>query len=475
RLYTGDVAADGCGALSLYDTWRNRDFVERCLPAGKYTLQLIGRTNKARAHENGQSNLGRIVTTTLTVGQEFASRFGLHADGEVDYINAGAPLQDGVLYYATRDTFDCRTTILPTGYSSCVAGNDRAIYRVVQIDRDGILWMGGNPYDQYYRGVRYRLFRGNANDLATAYTAADDLLGLVDQMACQTLYNTAQDAKVCVTPGYYTLVAYANVSLIGYSDRPYFQFQAYTPTLFSDPANPQVLPNLSAGGPSVTGTPSTFSCDDNPNTLIGYTPCSGYTKMVYREIYVEDPLLVTMTFSYLDYRTYSDGSATHRVFRGRVSDGSLSSLFRDCGGTMSNVCMSPGWYTIVSYGRGEDYITPAYTVGRGYSVGDRTNVSITYDPDVQRFSTFETRDTTHRDNPIFWEPRGTHTAQIPHLYKSVTLQTENFDCGLNTPFPTGITPCNAAHNRISYRVFTLTKPSYVYISNLRPSGRSYQS
>jgi hypothetical protein len=107
RLYRGDVMDDDCAGLTFDRSWRNNDQLVRCLPAGKYTLQMLGRTNRQRAHQSGLSSLGRIQTMTMTVGQEYSTQFGLRADGEYDQINGGAPLVTNVRYNATADTFDC--------------------------------------------------------------------------------------------------------------------------------------------------------------------------------------------------------------------------------------------------------------------------------------------------------------------------------------------------------------------------------
>jgi hypothetical protein len=233
RIFSGDVVADGCGALVLYDQARpgdNQNYVLRCVPAGKYSVQLLGQTNFDIAHRNdvNTTNLSRNVVTTITIGNEFDSKFGLHAAGELDTINDGNPLAYGVTYNATRDTFDCRTTTLPQGFSSCATGNDRIMYRLIQVHEDGVLYVSGGRRELFCEGVRYRLFRGDANALALPgadYGTGEEIPGLVDQAGCQALissclFGTQIPFKVCVTPGWYTLVTYGNPRVVGMWDQP---------------------------------------------------------------------------------------------------------------------------------------------------------------------------------------------------------------------------------------------------------------
>jgi hypothetical protein len=60
----------------------------------------------------------------------------------------------------------------------------------------------------------------------------------------------------------------------------------------------------------------------------------------------------------------------------------------------------------------------------------------------------------------------------PKNDRTYTLDWEFWSCANNLPFPDGITPCNPSHNRVSYRVFSITKPSYVTIRFSGSSGAS---
>ncbi|MBX3103149.1 MAG: PKD domain-containing protein, partial [Bacteroidetes bacterium] len=487
RIFEGDVVADGCNALALFQQARpnnNTDHIIYCMPAGKYSVQLLGQSNMHLAHRNdvNSTNLARNVTTTISIGSEFESQFGLHADLEVDIINNGNPLAYGVTYNAMQDTFDCRTTTLPQGFTTCAASNDRAMYRLIQVYEDGVLYVSGGRRELYCEGVRYRLFRGDANALAQSgnhYGPGEEIPGLVDQAGCQSLVNnctfgTQIPFKVCVTPGWYTLVTYGSPNTVGMWDRPWVRFYPHENTNYTDSLAPEAVPPLSASSGPRSATFTRFSCMDNANTFGGVAPCGNYTKAVYREIELTQALLVSFINNYSQVLG-TDGGVQHRIYNGWKSDGSLGTVFRNCFGNFNDLCMPAGKYTVVTYGWGETFPSPTYTGNRGGTVYDQTGFTLTYNPNVQKYSTFATRDTAHRDSPVFWEPRTGHTAQIPLLHKTTNLDIEYFDCVNNLPFPTGITPCQPAHNRISYRVFTLTKSSHVYIYNTRPAFRSYQS
>ena len=463
RLYQGDVTSGGCGGLTLYDEFRN-DRYFNCLPAGTYSVQILGMNNPPQAHSYN-THLGRNVSLSLELDQVSVQSFGLHTPAEIDQVNGGTALVSGNTYNTTSDVLDCRTTLMPAG-DVCNANNNRAIYRRIVVNADGILTVGGGNWQRF----RYRLYRGDAS---TAPVVGNELQGLVDQAGCQ---STSPPFKVCVTPGVYTLVSFGDNSDINRGDSPWVRFEAFGPTAFNNPASPEILDTINGSNLSSSATLTRFTCEDNPLDILGYSPCNGATKQVYREIYLADDYLINFSSSYNAYQV-SNGGIRHRIFRGRISNGSISSLYRNCGNNFQ-ACMEPGWYTIVTYGFGETFTNPEYTSGRGDNIGDQTGFTITADPDTQRYGgALADADTTGLDNPIFWEPdfSNGHTSLHPRNHKSVSLPAEFWDCADNLPLPAGIAPCSPSHNRVSFRVFTLTKPSYVRITGLNPWPSGHQS
>lgn len=466
RIYQGDVTTGGCN-IPL-DTEFFNSLHYNCMPAGKYSLQILGTFNETEAH-TWRTHIGKNINIHFEATQPQLQLFGLHSTLEADSINGGVPLVSGNTYTSTQDYFDCQTTYLPAG-SHCNAANDRAIYRIIEVDQSGILSVGGGNWIYF----RYKLYQGDAR---IEPIVGNEIQNLTDLAACQSTYYPF---KVCVTPGTYTLVSYGDISDVGRGDNPWIRFETFAPTSFTDPNNPEILDTLSNSNTSVTGTGTRFDCNDNPLTILGYTPCSGATKQVYREFYLADPAAIQFISNHTAYQ--NEGGVSHRIFQGRISDGSLTGLLHDCtGGFSTDACnpLSPGWYTVVTYAYGETYVSPQYSSGRGGSIGNLTNVSINIIPPLnsQKYYDFANAEQVNGGNPIFWEMNipGGHTSQIPLNNKTYTLGTEYWDCTDNLPFEAGITACNASHNRVSYRVFTLSKPSYVFIYNLNPYPYGYQS
>ncbi|MCS7152364.1 MAG: PKD domain-containing protein [Bacteroidia bacterium] len=475
RIFEGTPASNGCNltlrAVVDNDGWAN------CLPAGTYTVQVLARINRSvlwNLCRSPYAALGLPVSFHMQLGSTPQQLFGLHnRPQEADAINGGLPLTPGVTYYAQWDTLDCRTTVLPAG-DVCEPTNNRAIYRVVRVDQEGILEIGGGNWWRF----RYRLYRGDAR---IEPIVGGRIQNLIDQVGCQDLY---WPVKVCVTPGYYTLVSFGDDMDIGERDRPWFRFHVfppgerrfYTPAApVSLPGSPDPRPNVEEVGTiggsthSLTATWTRVTCENNPLTILGYPPCGGATKQFYWEVYIAEPSLITFSPQYAYVAWPELGITGWRTFRGRISDGSLTSLYRDCHGSYT-ACMEPGWYTFVAYAVGGTYTNPSYSNGRGGAIGNRIWFVISRDPRVQKYGTFAT---AHRPGNLDWVP---HYTYAPNQHRSYALDWEFWSCANNLPFPSGITPCGAGQNRVSYRVFSVTRPSYLVIfqDGCYSSSRLYQ-
>ena len=107
------------------------------------------------------------------------------------------------------------------------------MYRVFYVDQDGFVRLsdGAWPY------LEYKLFRGNA---ATSPVVNGEIQGLVNQACCQSLYYFAP-VKVCVTPGYYTLVTYGDSSDIQQVDQPNIFFDTHPPYPLTNTLKPEVM------------------------------------------------------------------------------------------------------------------------------------------------------------------------------------------------------------------------------------------
>ncbi len=460
RVFQGS-AADSCN-LSLVTEIRGRTEIP-CLEAGTYSVQILGQINSP-SWPAYRTNLGTSSRLNIELSAISLNNFKLHTPTAYDSVNNLNPLQVGNIYGTTPNPFDCDQTVMPPG-DSChftyysYNRNDRAIYRIIEIGQDGIMTVGGGNW----RYLRYKVFQGDAS---TSPVVNGILTSLVDLACCQ---SARFPFKVCVSPGRYTLVTYGDVTDINRVDQPWVSFDTFPPSQFTVPTMPDVMDTLGLtnGLFTIHSTPSYFTCDfDNPMTIMGYAPCGGATKQMYHEFYLADS--ASISFTDLTNQFYYGGGVTHRMFKGRLSTNSLTGLERDCfGGFTMSSCdfMAPGWYTVVSYHTGGTYANPAYCSGTGAGIGDqnffRIGINAPYEP--PRFNTFAKAEQVNGGNPLTWYQQQGHTDTIPYHDTTYTLGTEYFDCEDDLPFPAGIVACNTSFNRVSYRVFTLAKPSLVYI------------
>ncbi len=460
RVFQGDASVD-CN-LPLYGEGNyGQDFP--CMPPGIYSVQVLGASNVAYGPGTGTS-LGKTSTLEVEVLQKNINQFGLATPTNFEAINGGAALAPASNYVTTQNYFDCQTTIMPAG-DSCSAINDRAMYRVFTVGQDGYVRISGGNYNYF----QYKLFAGNAT---TAPVVNGTITGMTDLTCCHSLYFYSP-LKVCVTPGDYTLVTYGDSTDVNISDNPTIRFDTIPPPPFTSPATAEILDTLSLINTPVSSTPVYVPCTDNPLTILGYAPCGNATKQVYREFYLADTASVTFQHNLLA-TAYSDGSILHRMFRGRISTNSLTGLERDCFSSFymsSCEFMEPGWYTVVTYSDGDTYTDPEYCApDRGKSIGNQTGFTLTVNPAYQPplFNTFAKAEQVNGGVPLSWSPQfaAGHTDTIPKYDTTYVLGTEYFNCENDLPLPAGIVSCNPAYERVSYRVFTLDKPSMVKIYNL---------
>ncbi len=458
RIFSGNSVADGCN-LPLYHEAGWPNFTLRCMPPGSYTVQILGHYEPGSLWYSCNGVLGHRLNFRVRVTTPVEMNYGLrNRPQDADLYNAGNPILPGVTYYANWDTIDCGTTILPAG--DVCGSNDRAIYRIIHINQNGILEVGGGNWWRF----SYRLYRGDAR---FEPVVNGRIQNLIDQAGCQSTYYPF---KVCVTPGIYTLVSFADPSDVGERDRPWIRFHAFNDRYFYDPGGgvvnhpnvgpgPQYVGALQGTTHSLSASPTRITCEDNPLTILGYAPCGGATKQFYWEFYIHEPSLFTFS-PYENHLASEGGVVGWRTFRGRISDNSLTSLYRDCHYGYT-ACMEPGWYTVVAYAVGGTYSNPTYSGHRGRGIGNQVGFSISRDPRTQKFGTFAT---AHRPGNLDWGPNSNQNNPcVPALHRSYPLEDEFWPCANNLPFPDGIQPCQPGDNRVSYRVFSLTKPSYVVI------------
>lgn len=467
RLFSGNVATN-CNVTPMLE-WSGDDYTYPCLPAGTYSVQLLG--NFDTLYFGGHLSLPAplsLQVTSVNIVNNF-QLFGTGQYNQVNYISGiWEPLPDGVQIYSTSASYGCPNTVLPSG-TNCYAQNKKAIFREVVIgdadgdglDDSGILTVGGT--NGWY--LNYILFRGDANALATAQgadTYGETITGLNDISGC---FNW--ETRFCVTPGIYTLVSFGDSTDVARSDQPWFRFDI-TETQFDVPASPEMMGDItvavSAG--TISSSIDYFSCNDNPLTIDGQTPCSGATKQIYREFYISSPLILNISQS---------GGYSFRLFSGRISSGvgTLSSIIPGygdlgCRGSWgANVCMplAAGWYTIVTYGGGGNFSGPTYSGG---SIGQPTFISMS--TSSSPLPPFYNRPHKAYDAGVTdWGPNA-GSSTFPVNGRTYTFGTERLNCIDDLPFAAHpITECDASLNRVGYFVFTVTKESFISITGI-PTG-----
>lgn len=462
-LYQGDVTSN----CNLPPFWKftSGDVTYNCLPAGTYSLQILGKLDTlGNITSTFYNNLGMAANVSIQVTSvNIVTEYQLTSSGEVDSINHWNPLPNNVTVYADTAYFGCQNTVLPAN-GVCNNGgliSKKAIYRTIYIDRPGILTVGGySPY------LLNKLYRGDASELATqqnAFSYGQYITGLTELFGCTDFYYSV---STCVEPGVYTLVTFGDSTDVGRWSRPWFRFNEVT-TQFYDPANPNNLGDITSAlhAGTVTGTVDYFSCLSNPLTIDGQSPCYSNAKQIYREFYISEPLVLNI----------STTTGTFRLFYGRISDGvgTVSANIPGYGNVgcrssfNANVCqpLQPGWYTIVNYGYGGTYDGPTYSGGM---IGWSNNVSLWLTPPLAPPNFNRPHKAYYAGITDFGPNSG--TTVYPNMSRTYTFATEKFNCIPDTPFSAHpIDPCPTGYNRVAYYIFRLTKESFVSIYNIPSS------
>lgn len=503
RLFSGDTGGS-CAVVNYPDDLLmegSNTITRYCLPAGTYTLQVLGRSydeltlyywDACNYFSDGQlgRQLGISINVTPTVD---VNDFSLSNAADYDAINGMTDLPEGVPVVSQTDVFGCENTLMPDtllcndDYYSPQDSNFKAIYREFTIgDSDidfvpdsGIITISGGSDYQY----NYRLYRGSASALASAQgvsIAGEWISGLEPVSECMNHYNNDYccngfDYQVCVTPGIYTLVTFGDSTDIALSDQVTLQFNQVI-NLFDAPAESEDMGDIwqitGTSGGTVTSTTDYFGCHDNAIPLNGVDPCG--TKAIYREFFLDQPSLVTITTNPLGC-SWGCAYAPFTVFSGRgsVDVSSLSPIWTCETSASTGPCvpLEAGWYTVVSYLDGPTYEdTFSNSMGTtGNGIGMANNIYITVSPPGQESQynrPHKACDVLSTGDPaiITWGPNEGDNQWVnnENIYY---MCTEYFGCSNDTPFVTHpIIPCNSSYTKVAYYVFETTQYSYLAIS-----------
>ena len=464
RLFAGNIETD-CSLTPFWE-FTSGDITYPCLPAGTYSVQILGKMDTLNNISSyNYNNMGMGASLGIQVSSvDIINNFQLTSSGKIDSLNNWVPLQNGVTVYADTAYFGCPNTVLPAGTncSSYYEKNTKAIYREFVIDTVGMVTLGGGNY--YFS---YILYKGDASALATAqnkFNYGQTIDGLIAMSGCVSLYYS--NPIFCVTPGVYTLVTFGDSTDVNRWDRPWVRFSK-TYTQFYDPNFPNNMGDITASvlGGTVSGTTDYYSCINNPLTIDGRDPCYGYIKQIYREFHVSQSMTLNISTNY----------GYFRLFKGKVSDGvnTLSANipgYGDIGCRTSfygDVCIpfDTGWYTVVCYGYGGIYEGPSYSGGY---IGYSNNISI--------WRTAPPHESEHNrphkayDAGITDYGPNAGTSTYPNNSRVYNFGKDYFTCIPDTPFSAHpLDPCPTNYNRVSYFVFTITKESFVSLYNIPSS------
>jgi len=486
RLYSNGIS-NNCTSLdttSLYQDFYN-DTILKCLPAGDYTLQVMGSEdfinpfNSSLVTNSNTSacmygNFGQAFNLAITLSPVLQSNhFALQQANAFDAVNNMNPLVAGSNYLSTSDTFGCHDAALPVP-SNLPANYKKAMYRQFVLTDSAIVNFGTlntsfllNNSLHYYR---YQLYRNSANAQVIAqntWAYPDTFTGLIPYT--NALQSVAFN-NMCLEPDTYTLVTYGTQYFVDRTDRPTVMVSQYTTQHFS-PATAENMGSIidtinNPLGGSVSSGIDYFSCRNNAVTIDGLAPCGGATKAIYREFYLSQPAQVNIGGA-----SASGGMA---LFSGRISTVGYAGLSNvsGCGyGYTPPNCgtLPAGWYTVVSYSGGSSYTNPTQNGNPTVGAGVASSVMISVQPactapQFNRPHKAAINTTTNSPFLIEWDASVVNTA-YPNTAAEYTLPTEFWNCATDTPFSSHpITACNMG-NKVAYYVFELTQESYLHITN----------
>lgn len=477
-----------------------------CLAPGDYVLQVLGTEKPLPASAFTYispvnnidqcffGNLGaRYQMEMMVYTRQTNSHYTLKAFGEFDSINlVGAvqqPLVSGVDYLSSPDTIGCTSTLRPWD-TTCYPLNDKVIYRQFNVADSGTVGFSTMLYS-INTTLRYRLYAGDANALATAqgvYLFPDRVNNIVPQSLCIDGYATLCNNKtVCVLPGTYTFATMASNADVGKADRPTITFEK-TRTKHNSPFTAQdfgnIIDTLGPNGGVKISDADYWSCEDNAVPINGFVPCtwggSPATKAIYRQFYLKEDAVVKIANTvYPGCYGYAYGYKT--LFYGKATDGlaGLSAVgypwtcFNNAQTANNCTPLTAGWYTVVSYGTGPNYDDPLSLL----NIGGRYNSHVSYMDEFELTIVPTCKgpqfnrpykasvDAGNQPHLIQWADRAGGTTAYPRTDTTYSLPAEYFNCTLDTPFANHpIRACDPAANRVAYWVFKTTQVSFLQIN-----------
>jgi hypothetical protein len=126
---------------------------------------------------------------------------------------------------------------------------------------------------------------------ANSYHGLQDYAGIcIDQDDISTNPQGIDNFCACVTEGTYTLASFGDVDNVGKGDAPSFKL-IISKTIHDSPLNAEII-NVGNFAGNYPSDADTYSCINNLGNM---PPCNDRKKLVFREFYLPDTFVVTIT------------------------------------------------------------------------------------------------------------------------------------------------------------------------------------
>lgn len=483
----------------------NRTYKIYCIPAGKYSLQILGldsltsNTQDFNYKCNWLNHLGQEIGLSISATKvQLFSNFSLNAINKFDIINKNnntfSDLNIGTPYKSINDTVGCENTVRPDDIK-CGNSAQKAVYNEFQTKDSGFVFLDVNwPFFLEFANWN-KLYKGDANDLTKTqnkHLYPEKFNGLVDFSECfsKTSINCNRVATACITPGIYTHVNFFDSSSVTKPINTTYTL-INTKAKFNKPETAEDLGDIiqkmgQTGSQKITSQKDYFTCYDNPYTIDGLAPCNGFNganqkvKLSFRQFFLNKAT---------NLRIIPKGSnnltlVTYSLFTGKATDGistlkRINSTFECTTDTLPCATLKAGWYTIVLYGEGPNYTNPLknyYTDNdAGGEVGSQNYIELKTTPlrgqkyNLPQLACVDS--ITKQPFKLFTGKGGTLTN--PKFDTTYILYPEYFNCNVDTPFyKHPVKPCDSVNlKRVAYYTINIMQESYIKLKNLPTYGK----
>ena len=468
-----------------------------CLPAGLYSLQVLGIEDFNTNYCSWENHFGQQVDLSLTANPvQVINRFSLNKTAAFDAINKQgnnlSSLISNQLYISKSDTVGCENTVLPLNVK-CSPNANKAVYNEFQISDSGLVYLDVKwPFPLIDYPNWNNLYKGDANALTinqNKHLYPETFTGLIDYTKCFSNKDCSHIPTSCVVPGIYTHINYFDSISITKVVNTEYRFLSqktkyYKPELAEDLGDILQKMNVS-GNQYVVSQKDMFTCKDNPLTIDGLQPCDGAngpqqrTKLIYRQFYLSNTTLLRI----IPHSKNTCIPNTYTLFSGKATNGvnalkRINSSWECTTDTLPCSPLTAGWYTVVCYGEGPSFSNPTtnyYGVtGAGGDVGSENYLVLTttmpVGPKYNLPSKACVDSLTNQPFKLNIVNKGTLANPITDtLY---TLYPEYFNCSVDTPFyKHPINACDSInYKRVVYYTINVVQESYLRLYNLPEPG-----